>query len=209
MSFAQVALALPLRQTFAYRIPEPLADRVAPGVQVQVPFRGRARRGIVVALSGDSPRERVLEVAAAFPPALFDAHLLAFTRWIADYYLAPWGEVLAAALPGGGEGLARSRGRRAAVEDRVLAAALPDRFVLTSGQQAAARSLEAAVESQRFAPILLHGVTASGKTEVYLRAAAAAREAGGQTLVLVAEVALCSQLVRGLRSRFAHRVGVV
>src|SRR5262249_62091010 len=137
MSFAQVALPLPLRQTFAYRVPEPLADRVVPGVQVQVPFRGRARRGIVVALSGESPRERVLEVAAAFPPALFDAHLLAFTRWVADYYLAPWGEVLATALPGGGEGLAPRRGRRAAVEDQVLAAALPDRFTLTAEQQSA------------------------------------------------------------------------
>src|SRR5262245_11155774 len=209
MSFAQVALALPLRQTFAYRIPEPLADRVAPGVQVQVPFRGRARRGIVVALSGDSPRERVLEVAAAFPPALFDAHLLAFTRWVADYYLTSWGEVLAAALPGGGEGLARSRGRRAAVEDRVLAAPLPDRFTLTSEQRAAVRSVDQAARAGGFTPLLLHGVTASGKTEVYLRGAAAAREAGGQTLVLVPEVALGSQLVRDFRRRFGARVGVL
>src|SRR6185369_14632174 len=128
MPFAQIALALPLRQTFAYRVPDPLAGIVVPGVQVQIPFRGRPRRGIVVALARESPREGVLEVAAAFPPALFDTHLLAFTRWVADYYLASWGEVLAAALPGGGEGLARSRARRAAIEDPILTAALPDRF---------------------------------------------------------------------------------
>ena len=209
MPFAQVALALPLRQTFAYRVPDRLAGAAVPGVQVQVPFRGRPRRGIVVALSRESPRDRVLEVAAAFPPALFDAHLLAFTRWVADYYLAPWGEVLAAALPGGGEGLVRSRARRAAVEDTVLTAALPDRFVLTAEQRSAVRTVERAVQSGRFAPLLLQGVTASGKTEVYLRAAAAAREAGGQTLVLVPEVALSSQLVREFRRRFAHRVGVL
>ncbi|TMQ71073.1 MAG: primosomal protein N' [Candidatus Eisenbacteria bacterium] len=209
MSFAQVALAIPLRQTFAYRVPEALAESVEPGVQVQVPFRGRARRGIVVGLSRESPRDRVLEVGAAFPPALFDAHLLAFTHWVADYYLAPWGEVLATALPGGGEGMAKSRGRKAAVEDRVLAAALPDRFTLTPEQRAAARTLEGAVRERRFAPFLLHGVTGSGKTEVYLRAASAARDEGGQTLLLVPEVALSSQLVREFRRRFAHRVGVL
>jgi primosomal protein N' (replication factor Y) len=151
----------------------------------------------------------VLEVAAAFPPALFDPHLLAFTRWLADYYQAPWGEVLAAALPAGGEGMAKSRGRRAAVEDHVLSAALPDRFSLTPEQRSAVRAVEQAVGAARFAPLLLHGVTASGKTEVYLRGAAAAREAEGQTLVLVPEVALSSQVVREFRRRFDHRVGVL
>ena len=43
MSFAHVALPLPIRQTFVYRVPESLADRVMPGVPVQVPFRGRPR----------------------------------------------------------------------------------------------------------------------------------------------------------------------
>ncbi|HET9328227.1 MAG TPA: primosomal protein N' [Candidatus Eisenbacteria bacterium] len=209
MSFAQVALALPLRQTFAYHVPDSLAAEVRPGVQVQVPFRGRARRGIVVSLTGENPRDHVLQVAAAFPPAMFDPHLLAFTRWIADYYLTPWGEVLSRALPGGGEGLAKSRARRAAVEDRVLAAPLPDRFTLTAEQRAATKAVEQAASSGGFAPLLLHGVTASGKTEVYLRGAAAARESGGQTLVLVPEVALSSQLVREFRRRFGTRVGVL
>jgi primosomal protein N' (replication factor Y) len=163
----------------------------------------------VVALTRESPRDRVLDLAAAFPPAMFDPHLLAFTRWVADYYLTSWGEVLSAALPGGGEGLAKSRARKAAVEDRVLTAALPDRFALTSEQRAAAKAVEQAVTAGGFAPLLLHGVTASGKTEVYLRGAAAAREAGGQTLVLVPEVALSSQVVREFRRRFGTRVGVL
>jgi primosomal protein N' (replication factor Y) len=209
MPFAQVALALPLRQTFVYRIPDRLANQIASGVQVRVPFRGRPRRGIVVSVERESGREAVQDVAAAFPPALFDPHLLALTRWIADYYLAPWGEVLAAALPGGGEGLAGSRGRKRAVEDPVLEAALPDRFRLTAEQRAATRSIERSVRSGGFTAWLLHGVTASGKTEVYLRAAAAAREAGGPSLVLVPEVALSSQLVREFRRRFGRRVGVL
>ncbi|HYM82030.1 MAG TPA: primosomal protein N', partial [Candidatus Limnocylindria bacterium] len=76
-------------------------------------------------------------------------------------------------------------------------------------QRAAAGALERAVAARAFAPHLLHGVTASGKTEIYLRAAAAAREAGGQALVLVPEVALSSQLVREFRRRFGNRIGVL
>ncbi len=207
--FAQVAFPLPLRRTFTYRVPETLESAVRPGIQVQALFRGRAHRGIVVEVSPRSPREDVRDLTAALGAPLFDEALLAFTRWIADYYLAPWGEVLAAALPGGGEGMAGSRARRAAAEDPVVPLALPERVRLTSEQARATRIVEAAARERRFQPFLLHGVTASGKTEVYLRAAAAAREAGGQTLVLVPEVALGSQVVREFRRRFGRRVGVL
>jgi primosomal protein N' len=45
MPFAEIALPLPLRQTFLYRVPERLDGDVRPGVQVQVPFRGMTKRG--------------------------------------------------------------------------------------------------------------------------------------------------------------------
>ncbi len=210
MAFAQVALPLPLRRTFIYRVPAELEDRVAPGVQVQVPFHGRTARGVVVERSDHDPREdgvRDLLAALAAPPV--SPHLLALARWVADYYVAPIGEVLASTLPGGLEGFARSRARRQAVEDRVLRLALPERITLTEAQRAAVRATEQAIAGRSFAPLLLHGVTASGKTEIYLRAAGAAREAGGQTLVLVPEVALGSQVVAVFRARFGGRVGVL
>jgi len=217
MPFAHVALPLPLRRTFVYRVPEALAGAVRPGVQVEVPFRGRTRRG------------HVLEVAAAVDPAVhpeltgveireltgvaesppLTTHLLALARWIADYYLAPIGEVIAATLPGGLEGFARSRARRQAEEDPIVRMPLPQRLTLTTAQRRAVETLEGAIERGGFAPFLLHGVTASGKTEVYMRAARAAREAGGQTLVLVPEVALGSQVVREFDRRFGGRVGVL
>ena len=209
MPFAQVALPLPLRQTFTYAIPSELASGVVPGAQVQVPFRARPRRGIVVSLEATSAIEAPQSIAAVFGEPLLDAHLLALTRWMADYYLAPWGEVIAAALPGGGEGMGRSRARQAAVEDPIMTMALARPITLTREQATATRAIEQAVRAHRFAPILLQGVTGSGKTEVYLRAAAAARELGGQTLLLVPEVALGSQLVREFTKRFGRRVGVL
>jgi len=209
MPFAHVALPLPLRQTFAYRVPDALAPRAVVGAQVTVPFRGRSVRGFVVALSATCDLAKVSELAGVLPAPPFSAHLLELAHWIAGYYLAPLGEVLAAALPGGLEGFARSRARRGAEEDPVMALPLPERMRLTPGQGAAVREAVRAVARGGFAPMLLHGVTASGKTEVYLRAAHAAREAGGQTLVLVPEVALGSQVVAAFRKRFSGRVGVL
>ena len=209
MPFAQVALPLPIRQTFTYRVPEALAARALPGVQVQVPFRGRPRRGFLVELQAQSTLERIEPLGAVLTPPLLTPHLLELGRWISEYYLAPLGEVLAASLPGGLEGFARSRARLKAVEDAVMALALPEPHRLTAEQRVATREVEAAIARGGFAPLLFHGVTASGKTEVYLRAANAAREAGGQTLVLVPEVALGAQVVAAFRARFGRRVGVL
>ena len=118
MPFAHVALPLPVRQTFVYRVPDALAARAVPGAQVSVPFRGRARRGFVVGLSAACDLEKVSDLAGVLPAPPFSPQLLELARWIAEYYLAPLGEVLAAALPGGLEGFARSRARRGAGRSR-------------------------------------------------------------------------------------------
>ena len=209
MSFAQVALPLPVRQTFTYRVPSSLEARAVPGVQVQVPFRGRPRRGFLVELSAATALERVADLGAVLTPPLLTPHLLALARWIADYYMAPLGEVLEATLPGGLEGFAGSRARLKAVEDAVMGLALPEPHRLTGEQRSATRAVEEAIAAGGFTPLLFHGVTASGKTEVYLRAAAAAREAGGHSLILVPEVALGAQVVAAFRARFGRRVGVL
>ena len=209
MPFAEIALPLPLRQTFLYRVPEALESDVRPGVQVQVPFRGAVKRGFVVGRTDESALDSVRDIAGLTGAPPISPHLMALARWIADYYLAPLGEVLAATLPGGLTGFAQSRGRRAATEDPVVPLPLPERFTLTAEQRAAIAAIEGALARGGFAPFLLHGVTASGKTEVYLRGAAAARHSGRQTLVLVPEVALGSQVVREFRRRFGARVGVL
>ncbi|MEN3001733.1 MAG: primosomal protein N', partial [Armatimonadota bacterium] len=79
----------------------------------------------------------------------------------------------------------------------------------TQAQQAAIRALHQAIEAGRYHAFLLYGVTGSGKTEVYLQAAAAALRAGRTVLFLVPEIALTAQLTAAFRERFGSAVAVL
>lgn len=104
MKLVPVAVPVPLRQRFDYEAPEALLPQLLPGTRVRVPFGHRELIGVVV----DAVRE---EAAPAFTPKpiasvldeqepLLSAELLGLCRWVADYYLYPLGETIAAALPG-------------------------------------------------------------------------------------------------------------
>jgi primosomal protein N' (replication factor Y) len=99
--FCEVALPVPLRTTFTYEAPESLAELVAPGTRVVVPFRNRALVGVVLELANRAPEgtkvkpiSEVLDPIPALPPKLLE-----LGRWVADYYVAPIGEVFRGMLP--------------------------------------------------------------------------------------------------------------
>jgi primosomal protein N' (replication factor Y) (superfamily II helicase) len=100
---------------------------------------------------------------------------------------------------------------RAAPQDPMFAdvAVRDEPHEATPGQAAAIEAIVAALQQARGTTLLLHGVTGSGKTEVYLRAIAAARARQRGSIVLVPEIALTPQLVARFRARFGDDVAVL
>src|SRR5580704_10715308 len=81
-------------------------------------------------------------------------------------------------------------------------------FDLTVEQQVALDAISPAIEHRRYEAFLLWGVTASGKTEIYLNLAARALAAGRNVLIMVPEIALADEIVRSFRARFGSLVGI-
>jgi primosomal protein N' (replication factor Y) len=84
----------------------------------------------------------------------------------------------------------------------------PD-VTLTAPQREALERIQTLLHTGEFASVLLHGVTGSGKTEVYMRAMAVALSQGKQVIYLVPEIALTPQLLTRLHARFGQDVGVL
>ncbi len=96
--FSDVALPVPLDIVFTYRVPADTAPVV--GGRVLVPFRQQRMTGIVVELHDRKPSVTTKNVITALDAEpVLDEHLLRLGRWIADYYLAPIGEVFRTMLP--------------------------------------------------------------------------------------------------------------
>ncbi|MFO0876157.1 MAG: primosomal protein N' [Gemmataceae bacterium] len=272
--FAEVVFDRPLDQAYTYAVGPDLAPLVAVGKRLHVPF-GRGDRltvGYCVGLTDVPPTRAVKEVAAVLDEeALLTDPLLRLTRWMADYYLCGWGQVLNAVVPAGAREQAgthrrtfleavpveelpepeprlppkqgavlkhlREAGRpiearslqrqlqvgsaplRALLErglirqvvrrvEKALAAeeqhaeATPQ---LNADQERVWATLQPALHAGKFRPFLLHGVTGSGKTEIYLRAIEEVVRQGKEAIVLVPEISLTPQTVQ----RFSGRLGEV
>ncbi|HZG54969.1 primosomal protein N' [Paenibacillus sp.] len=91
--------------------------------------------------------------------------------------------------------------------DRRFAASRP--LPLTETQAAALEPIRRAIEARTYEPFLLHGVTGSGKTEVYLQAMQACLEAGREAILLVPEISLTPQTVNAFKGRFGDQVAVM
>jgi primosomal protein N' (replication factor Y) (superfamily II helicase) len=203
--YADIAVCLPLSRTFAYRIDEPLEA----GCRVVVPFRKRDTDGFVVAMRESAPDVEALQIKEVVDStSLLRPEIFELCRWIADYYLSPFGEVLKAALPPGitGKHLDKSKpgkARRPAASGSQIP---PPRFALTSDQS---RALAEIAACRGFHPILLHGVTGSGKTEIYMRAAEHFSAAGKTSLILVPEIGLTPQLTDRFAGRFPGKTAIL
>jgi primosomal protein N' (replication factor Y) len=203
-----VAVPFPVDKLFTYAVPEALRGRVKPGSRVLVPFGHRRVTGYAIEERHRMPGAVKLKEISALvddEPLVTD-ELLDLARWMSAYYVHPLGEVLKAVLPASIRGKGRPAG-----EDETKGK-FPEEIeypVLTADQAAAFESIRAALDAGTFASFLLHGVTGSGKTEVYLRCIEEALDAGKSALVLVPEIALIPQTTSRFRRRFGEAVAVL
>ncbi|MEQ8849114.1 primosomal protein N' [Botrimarina sp.] len=273
---------------FDYAVPDPMADErrpeslAEPGRRVRAPL-GRGDRPLVgycvaVGAKAVSPARPLKPLRAVVDPeSLLSPAMLRLTRWMADRYLTPWGQVLEAVVPSGVRGRAGTRDvmllsvptavaarltsldlpekqrqalealaaspkplslkqlamrvdctsapinalrKRGLIESRVERLATdalsaedtpierqsPKR--LNGDQRRTLDAILAAVDSGQPETILVHGVTGSGKTEVYLQAIERVVSFGRQAIVLVPEISLTPQTVGRFRERF-DRIAVL
>src|SRR5882724_7157647 len=104
--YAEVAIPVYIRQTFTYRLPDLFAHKAWPGCRLIVPFGKKLVTGYIVAIHNklDESLESIdlkdAEELVDEEPILTE-EILELTHWVAEYYLAPWGEVIKGALPTG------------------------------------------------------------------------------------------------------------
>ena len=301
MNYADLILPLPLQGTFTYAVPASMQSAVRVGMRVLVPFgRSKTYLGIVARLHDERPQGYEVKSVAQLMDSepIITPQQLQLWQWIADYYLAPIGDVYKAALPAG---LKAEDGYRPKTETYIrLTPAYQNEAALHVALNVLARApkqLEAFVEylalsgwdqiesselrvqsSERVNEItreellnashasattlqqlekrgmletyevevgrlnhggdyhpelikplnsaqqtaynsilmsmlkrpvtLLHGVTSSGKTEIYIHLIQQALERKEQVLYLLPEIALTVQMMQRLQRVFGNRLGI-
>lgn len=211
MRFADILLPVPF-PPFTYRVPPEWEATLCVGSRVLVQLgKKKEYAGIVMRLHDEEPQgielKDLIGVLDAEP--MVTSAQLQFWHWLSDYYMAPLGDVYKAAMPGLLKKDDTPKGKQSRKSPNPDPAALDlteSPRPLTEAQQ---RAYDEIVASWRDRDItLLHGVTSSGKTEIYIHLIRRAIADGRQVLYLLPEIALTTQITERLRRVFGTRMGV-
>ena len=197
-------------KTFQYRIPEELSGQAEVGMQVLVPFGSgnRTRKGYVIGIT-DEPTfdpDKIKDIAGISDKSLhIEGILIRLAAWMKRNYGSTMINALKTVMP------VKEKVRKAAVrveeEDYVILN--PPVTVLNDYQQRLVDEYEENLKKGERHTYLLHGVTGSGKTEVYISCIKRVIETGKQAIVLVPEIALTYQNVARFKQHFGNRVAII
>jgi len=188
---------------FYYRVP-PHMPRPEIGTRVVVPFGPQIVHGWIIGYSEPPRGIHLKEILSVSSEPGLTPELLMLGRWMADYYVQPLAEILKLMTPPAKplRNVKKQSGQDTPTFTR------PGRLVLSREQLKALHEIEVALHDGYFKQFLLHGVTGSGKTEVYLRATATAVSMNRQVLYLVPEIALTPQAEAWFRSVLGDQVAI-
>ena len=206
--FVEVVLPVPLANVFTYYVPPEWETQVVSGGLVSVPFgKTKYYTGLIYRIQSRPPEavevikpiEKVISEEAVVRP-----EQLRFWDWMSQYYVCSLGEVSRNVLPA----IIRSKETPPAKPRRrkQASSSVEALHPLNTWQQEACGQI---VQSFRDKNVcLLHGVTASGKTEIYTHLIQDTLNAGKQVLYLLPEIALTTQITHRLQQFFGDRLGV-
>jgi len=188
----EAAFNIPLNQTFTYV--NKTEKKLQIGCRITASFGKRTLTGWVVGLPDKAPGgfklKEIDKVVDSEP--LFNQSLLELAKWLSSLSLCSLGEALAIMLPGGRQ------------EKDIPSLGLDDpadstgEIILSEEQQSAVEAIQKGSGEMFY----LYGITGSGKTEVFLKAADAVLKEGKSVIYLVPEISLTHQLVDVIRNRF-------
>ncbi len=209
-SFVDVALGLPTLGTFQYSVPEPLQSKVGIGKFVWVSVRTRRLVGYVVGLPTEKAVEKPRDIDAVIEDApTLDTVFLDFTRWVSETYFCSWGQAIEAALPAPfkkGKFFIKSRSPKTGHGSDLVN---PEALRLTADQGSAFRVILEKMRKKESETFLLHGITGSGKTEIYMHLIGELLKECRGSIVLVPEISLTPQTVDRFYSRFGDCLAVI
>ena len=165
--FAKILVNLPLEGPFDYKIPKAMVDKIQIGARVWVSFGVKRLVGFVVDFASKSniSSAKTIEELIDEEPIL-SSEMLKFTKEISNYYFCTWGEAIEAAIPSSlKKGKTKVVARNKDIEEKIKPST---HFTLTKEQEEALLSITNAMTENKHRVFLLHGITGSGKTEVYL-----------------------------------------
>lgn len=194
MFIVSVALATPLYQLFDYCSDKPLKV----GVRVRVSFAHRKLVGVVLATPDNSDyldKLKPIETCLDETP-IISQFMIDFLTWGANYYHHPIGEAVLSALP------KNIRLGKPVVVKKNIKPAKQQASKITPNKAQQHQIDRVMKQVNTYQPFLLHGITGSGKTEVYIRLSKQVLAKGKQVLILVPEIGLTPQMV----ARFSHRL---
>lgn len=182
----------------------------APGTRVVVPLMKKEVRGVVLREHTEPidealafkirPITAVLEDAPVVP-----SYQLALWQWMSSYYMCSLGEVMAAALPGGLDKRLTDPPKRSRKKDLTYTGPIEPIHDLSPAQAKSFDEIERFWHSGKDI-VLLHGVTSSGKTDIYIHLIQAQLAQGKNVLYLVPEIALTTQLTSRLQKIFGDQL---
>ncbi|MEA3489289.1 MAG: primosomal protein N' [Candidatus Omnitrophota bacterium] len=205
--YVEVITSLPINRTFQYRVPDGVQYGPEIGKRVHIPFRNSKRIGYIVKIEDrpvvEEPKP-LIDIIDEAP--VFTEEMIALAGWIKDNYFCSWGEALEAMIPGPlkhGKVSMTSRIKEEPVRVEPALAHIPNRE-----QKRVLDEINKCVDERRHEVFLLHGITGSGKTEIYLQTMENVISKGGSGVMLVPEISLTPQTVERFMSRFGDKVAV-